>query len=353
MVQQIDSGDESFLPFIADAAAMVEAVREESKGSPPFQMVLTSPPYWHQRKYNALGEIGWEDTPVAYIAVLVNLFGGVSSILRDDGTLWVNIGDKRDSEGSKLNIPSRFAEAMRMDGWIVQQEIVWHKPDAIPRGAECNIRPSENHEMVYMFTKSKKFFYDAYAVRSPTAALRTVWTIPSSGKGKHSAPFPRDLASMCILASTSEKQCANCGKPYERKLHTQRVPTRPGKGNFKDESGMSNRDPQRHVTEYRSLGYEKSCACKTKETSPQIVFDPFLGSGTTATVASILGRIGVGCDSNSETVMQSIRNHRLIVEDSKLIGSIKLPKPLRPFENQLSLKFSTPKEKKRKKSKAT
>ena len=119
-----------------------------------------------------------------------------------------------------------------------------------------------------------------------------------------------------ILAGSPEKCCAECGKGYERKVGTERRPTRPGNeskvGRSSDDedspynghsgSVVGNRDPKRHVTEYIDQGFVKTCDCDSDETEPAIILDPFGGSGTTAQVAQDNGRDWIMCEANEDYV---------------------------------------------------
>ncbi len=161
---------------------------------------VTSPPYWGLRNYGHDGQIGLEATPEAYVARMVDVFREVRRVLRDDGTLWLNLGDSyaanaatskkvgeshRGSDTPKLNqphqcrvsvrggdwsikpkdlvgIPWRVAFALQADGWWLRQDIIWHKPNPMPESVRD--RCTKAHEYVFLLTKSGKYFYDAEAV---------------------------------------------------------------------------------------------------------------------------------------------------------------------------------------------
>lgn len=141
-----------------------------------------------------------------------------------------------------------------------------------------------------------------------------VWKIGHGGgySGAHFATYPIELPTRCIKASVSEYGCcAECGTPWRRKLEKVRVATRPGNGSKvnsqHDASEVGNRDPERHVTETRTVGWEPGCTCDTRETAKSVVLDPFMGSGTTALAAMNLGCEFVGCELNPEYVDRHIR----------------------------------------------
>lgn len=195
--------------------------------------VVTSPPYFQQRDYKVAGQIGREDTPQAFIAGLVDVFRQVRRVLVNNGTLWLNLGDSRRGK-SLMGLPWRVALALGEDGWIIRQDIIWHKLRPMPDGAKD--RPSAAHEYVFLLTKQERYFYDADAVAetaSPNShggkahnpgskALasgnhkggslglvradglrnrRSVWSISGTPfPGAHCAPFPSELVEPCIAA---------------------------------------------------------------------------------------------------------------------------------------------------------
>jgi len=283
------------------------------------QMCVTSPPYWGLRDYGIAGQFGLEATPQEYVERLVEVFRLARDLISDDGTLWLNLGDCYcaapkgsdkgwdkssltkpidDSERSiqiaqraslrnrgqnfpglkfkdLIGIPWMVAFALRADGWWLRSEITWCKPNGMPESVED--RPSCATEKLFLLAKSRRYFYDAKAVRMPPATsslsrwnqyidgqqgsqrahagtktngpmkavggqrgsnLRNWWIIPTEGYTEaHFAVMPSALARICILAGS-----------------------RPG----------------------------------------DIVLDPFFGSGTTGQVAQQLGRKWIGIDINSE-----------------------------------------------------
>jgi DNA modification methylase len=200
---------------------------------------VTSPPYFGLRDYGMAGQIGLEDTPDAFVARLVEVFREVRRVLRDDGTLWLNLGDcYRDKQ--RVMIPARVALALQSDGWMLRDEIVWHKPRTTP--APVKDRTVAAHEMMYLFAKSARYHFDYLAIEEPAAYAgqtrqkskvfrrltesrqytkndtappaedrvftvretrrkRSVWSVsPSPYKQAHFATFPPDLIEPCILA---------------------------------------------------------------------------------------------------------------------------------------------------------
>lgn len=194
---------------------------------------VTSPPYFGLRDYGHDGQIGLEPTPEAFVAEMVAVFREVRRVLRDDGTLWLNLGDSYAKDKNRQLIPAQVALALRSDGWVLRDEIIWHKPRCTP--APVKDRTVAAHEMIYLLTKNPRYYYDyaaieeqakyagvvknhvrsaappkpgdeaKYAGRSVTVKetrrKRSVWSVsPSPFKGAHFATFPPDLIEPCILA---------------------------------------------------------------------------------------------------------------------------------------------------------
>jgi DNA modification methylase len=177
------------------------------------QCVVTSPPYWGLRDYGVPGQLGLESTPDEYVANMVAVFREVWRVLRDDGTLWLNLGDsyantgagswgssdkstlttgskhgawapgntvgvvpKRDCSGLKpkdlVGIPWRVAFALQADGWYLRQDIIWAKPNPMPESVRD--RCTKAHEYLFLLTKRQKYYYDAEAIAEPSSEVGTV-----------------------------------------------------------------------------------------------------------------------------------------------------------------------------------
>lgn len=283
------------------------------------QTCVTSPPYFGLRDYGHDGQIGLEETPEEYVSNIVEVFRCVYNILRDDGTLWLNLGDSyagsgkgRNADGTPntisgmqgtnkgtilgtlhrtktpnhkpkdlIGIPWMVAFALRADGWYLRQDIIWNKPNAMPESVKD--RCTKSHEYIFLLTKSQRYYYDHEAIKEPCSEAniedfkrrktygnkgkgvtgsydtvrpdltrgrdaymspdfmrnkRDVWTVNTRPfKGAHFATFPPDLITPCILAGSRQGD---------------------------------------------------------------IVFDPFMGSGTTAMVAMQHNRHYLGCELNEE-----------------------------------------------------
>ena len=201
---------------------------------------ITSPPYWGLRDYNGEDkQLGMEDTPEEFISNLVDVFREVKRVLRDDGTVWLNLGDTYCGTGHKGNytdpkhkegrngqkialnnkidglkskdlvgIPWRVALALQQDGWYLRQDIIWHKPNTMPESVKD--RCTKAHEYIFLLSKNKKYYYDYEAIKEDAVIgkkrnKRSVWTVPTKPfKGAHFATFPMDLIEPCVLAGCPE-----------------------------------------------------------------------------------------------------------------------------------------------------
>lgn len=218
----------------------VEVMRGMDAGS--VNCCVTSPPYWALRDYGVAGQLGLEETPEEYVAKMVEVFGEVKRVLRDDGTLWLNMGDSYASSGcgggspvddrkpeygrkgfdgdkvrgrkdgtEKRNtavsglkpkdlcgIPWRLALALQADGWYLRQDIIWHKPNPMPESATD--RCTKSHEYIFLLTKKSRYYYDADAIKEKTSGTahargnginpKAKWKTPdgwdtSKGEGGH------------------------------------------------------------------------------------------------------------------------------------------------------------------------
>ena len=133
------------------------------------QAIITSPPYFNLRKYSEdkgheAVEIGRGETVDEYVSHLVKAFHNFKDCLKDDGLLWLNLGDtfiNKEMQG----VPWRTALALANDGWILRTDVICHKPNAMP--SFVTSRPTIDQEYVFMFSKNKDYYYDADAIREP------------------------------------------------------------------------------------------------------------------------------------------------------------------------------------------
>ena len=209
------------------------------------QTCVTSPPYYGLRDYGGeKNQIGLEQTPEEYIDQLVQVFKEVHRVLKDDGTLWVNIGDSyynyrsgkgqalpkqtvsksnqdlpqvNPKRGNKLDglkekdligIPWMLAFALRKDGWYLRQDIIWHKPNPMPESVKN--RCTKSHEYIFLFSKTKKYYFDHKGIMEDATkqeglrAKRSVWTqsADSAPSAEHFATYPQGLIKPCVIAGS-------------------------------------------------------------------------------------------------------------------------------------------------------
>jgi len=249
---------------------------------------VTSPPYWGLRDYGTDDQLGLEETPEKFVENLVSVFREVRRVLRDDGTIWLNLGDSYCSsdkiKGLKqkdiIGIPWRVAFALQADGWYLRQDIIWHKPNPMPESATD--RCTKAHEYIFLLSKSSKYYYDNEVIREPIKPTTT---------GKASVRESGD-------SKTRSKE--HWGIPHEPKNVIRE---------YEEIKGANKRSvwsiPVKGYQEAHFATYPpeliKPCilaGCPEGGT----VLDPFGGSGTTAQVASNLNRNAILCELNPEYV---------------------------------------------------
>lgn len=203
----------------------LEALKSLPAGS--CDMCVTSPPYYGLRNYEVDGQIGLEKTPDEYVAKLVEVFREVRRVLKDDGTLWLNMGDSYAARsGSQpptntrnqcghtakavptrykakdlIGIPWLLAFALRGDGWYLRQDIIWQKTNCMPESVKD--RCTKSHEYIFLLSKSPRYYFDAEAISEPIAESSTKRYLqnieaqkgsnrqPGKTNGAMKAAFPR------------------------------------------------------------------------------------------------------------------------------------------------------------------
>lgn len=214
--------------LVGDAGTLLDSIPDGT-----FQTTITSPPYWSLRDYGIEGQIGVEQSFDDYLDELVAVFDQVSRVTRDDGTLWLNIGDAYTSGGRTwrapdkknpiramevrpptpaglkpkdlIGVPWKLAFALQEAGWYLRADLIWHKPNCQPESVKD--RPTRAHEYLFLFSKSEQYAYDSRAVRGPNDRnLRTVWEVHTKPyREAHFATFPLDLVKPCVSLSTKAK----------------------------------------------------------------------------------------------------------------------------------------------------
>jgi len=322
--------------------------------------------------YGCLGE---EPTPDLYISNMCIIGEELQRVLRPDGTLWMVIGDSYNGSGGAggdynkgglkegqprykgrnvaslkpkdlIGIPWMLAFAYRDElGFWLRKDIIWVKTNAMPEGGAID-RPTSSHEYIFLFSKSRRYYYDRHAIaepakyagdrrdqrpdsrrgddkmksmNNPTPQMRNkrdVW-IHNTGryKGAHYATFPGELIVDCIKAGTSEAGCCMyCGAPYERIVRREQLGERDdtGRTHGLDEQRLSSpgAPPERGWEAINHTErWAQTCRCKYPPLGLKrpIVFDPFVGSGTTCEVARALNCDSIGMDISFEYLRDNAR----------------------------------------------
>jgi len=294
------------LTFYKDRIINGDALEELAKiPDGIFNMCVTSPPYWGLRDYGKDGQIGLEKTPEEYIEKLVAIFREVRRTLRDDGTLWLNLGDsyatqhavgtKDDDTGWKhgklskgyqartgcpmglkpkdlCGIPWRVAFALQADGWWLRQDIIWAKPNPMPESVKD--RCTKSHEYIFLLSKNKIYYFDADAIKENG-------TISAGTKG---AKGSEERYSQVGVNSRPPEYKIYDGKRNKRSVWT--VPTKPFS--------------EAHFAVFPPDLIVPCILAGCPEGG--IVLDPFFGSGTTGEVANRLGRYFCGIELNEKYI---------------------------------------------------
>lgn len=270
---------------------------------------VTSPPYFGLRDYGHNGQIGLESTPDEFVAVLVDVFREVRRVLRDEGTLWLNLGDSYaanrsyqvpstkggpkhgpgQSAGGKsstvpdglkqkdlIGIPWRVAFALQADGWYLRQDIIWHKPNPMPESVAD--RCTKAHEYVFLLSKGPRYYFDYEAIKEPAVGGN------SKGDGKKLAQAAIARTGGRITGGTERSTLGTSADGTRNRRSVWTVPTRPFKG--------------AHFATFPPDLIEPCILAGCPEGGT--VLDPFMGAGTTAVVAERLGRQWIGCELNPE-----------------------------------------------------
>lgn len=313
--------------YCSDAVTGLKQLEPES-----VNCCVTSPPYYGLRDYGVSGQIGLESTPEEYINRLVDVFRGVWRVLRDDGTLWINIGDSyagsgkgawsnktaqketyvpdtggavakmaKTFEGIKpkdlIGIPWMLAFALRANGWYLRQDIIWQKPNAMPESVTD--RCTKSHEYVFLLSKSPHYYFDAESI-SEKVALSTVVRMSQD------AVAPR-FGGKKYTEDPDAFFRTKSGGIYE--FHERR--------NKRDVWNVSTHPfKEAHFATFPPELIKPCILAGCPEGGT--VLDPFMGSGTTLITANELDRNCIGFDINPDYCDMANRRRNDVTDQQSL-----------------------------------
>lgn len=292
---------------------------------------VTSPPYWGLRDYGVEKQLGLEDTPEEYVENMVKVFREVKRVLKEDGTLWLNLGDSyagggnnrgnnspmsnkqasnkgatgqcsshakniRKIEGIKrkelIGIPWMVAFALRADGWYLRQDIIWHKPNPMPESVKD--RCTKAHEYIFLLAKSAQYYYDNKAIRETAKNANKTISLGEKSFSK------RQAKGVGVEPSGNGKSDNYTVKEYRNKRSVWTVATKPFKG--------------AHFAVFPPALIEPCILAGCREGG--IVLDPFMGSGTTGLVAKQQNKNYIGFEMNSDYC--DIANKRINDQEAQI-----------------------------------
>ena len=270
------------------------------------QCVITSPPYYNLRDYGVTSQIGQEATYQEYIENIVDVFREVKRVLKDDGTVWLNLGDSYAGSGQGGNldknkklksmtplkqtplaglkkkdligVPWRVAFALQEDGWYLRQDIIWHKPNVMPEAVKD--RCTKSHEYIFLLSKHKNYYFNAEAIKEPVVSIKgNNKTFRNGGVYTKGQSY---FNSKKIEAETHGNKPNESGKRNKRDVWT--IPTHPYKG-----------------AHFAAFPLKLVIPCVLAGTREgDVILDPFFGSGTVAEAAALLNRNWLGIDINPD-----------------------------------------------------
>lgn len=329
--------------YCGDSLAVLKTFPDNS-----INCCVSSPPYWGLRDYGVNGQLGLEPTLEEYVTKLVEVFREVRRALRNDGTLWLNIGDSyagcsipgggdptigRRKFGQKtynkktvpaglkpkdmVGIPWMVAFALRSDGWYLRSDIIWHKPNPMPESVKD--RPTKAHEYLFLLSKSQKYYYDAESIKEPAVYSgtnngvgfghgtdkenrnRSRINIPSgwdTGKGSHGSFHGNGRAKpdKCCSFKRKVKESPPPGQPNNHREDRQDISYSGTRNKRTVWTVPTHPFPEAHFATFPPKLIEPCILAGCPEGG--IVLDPFMGSGTTAMVSAELSRNYIGIELN-------------------------------------------------------
>ncbi|MFU5867448.1 DNA-methyltransferase [Pseudomonas aeruginosa] len=326
---------------VGDCLDALRAMPDQS-----FHCCVTSPPYFGLRDYGMPGQIGLEQTPAEFVSRLVEVFREVRRVLRDDGTLWLNLGDSYATDGKwggssggkhasalhgntsigrtkvrtglkpkdLIGIPWRLAFALQDDGWYLRQDIIWHKPNPMPESVRD--RCTKAHEYLFLLSKSPRYHFDQDAIAEPLAPASVARLAQGGWDDQHGSdrvPGKTNGAMKAVGGRRSKRNSFARETKSSAGTHGQKAQHRPDI----DYSATRNK---RSVWTVPTAGFKgahfatfppdliRPCVLAGAPRGG-LVLDPFGGAGTTALVAMQEGRRSVLLELNPEYA--SIARHRL------------------------------------------
>lgn len=301
------------------------------------QCCVTSPPYFNQRDYGVEGQMGLEDEPNDYVERMVEVFSAIKRVLRDDGTLWLNLGDSYAASGrggggsfckankawaaekiqktgfrmpkvgykqkDLLLIPSLVAMALRADGWYLRKKIVWAKPNCMPESVTD--RPTSSHEEVFLMAKSERYFYDAEAVRLPplpSSIARLEQHVEAQLGSVRANGGAKTNGTMKAVMRGSNKQRGHSRRHdgfNDRWDKMEKEEQQQNGSNLRDVWWIA--PAQTQDSHFAVMPATLAAVCILAGSKPgDTILDPFGGSGTTGMVAIELARKAILIELNPE-----------------------------------------------------
>jgi DNA modification methylase len=322
-----------------DAMEMLRTLPDEN-----VQCCITSPPYWGLRDYKVESQIGLEKTPEEYIAKMVAVFHEVWRVLRNDGTLWLNIGDSYANDGkwggstggkhvSALNgepigcgkrntglkpkdlvgIPWMLAFALRADGWYLRQDIIWAKPNPMPESVTD--RCTKSHEYLFLLAKSQRYYYDQEAIKEPAAesSLQRWDQDIENQSGSDRVPGKTNGPMKAVGGRAAGNKTHKTVAEYERSDSEEhrtaagllKIANTPYPMRNKRSVWTITTQPYReaHFATFPEALVEPCILAGSKP--DDTVLDCYMGSGTTGAVALRHGRNFIGIDLNPAYVVMA------------------------------------------------
>lgn len=243
------------------------------------QTCITSPPYWGLRDYTEESQIGLESTPEEYVTNLVEVFSEVKRVLKENGTLWLNIGDSYSSgdcldEKNLIGVPWRLAFALQKDGWHVRNHIIWKKTNPMPESVKDRFTTS--HESIFLLSKNKQYKFNQ--IKEPHK------TDPNYEGGN-------------VRGHTTKDGKKWAGQEDQR--HGSNINYSKGGKNKRDVWEMSVASFQDAHFAVFPEELPRNCI-KAGSDEQDVVLDPFSGAATTGLAALKLKRKYIGIDLNSD-----------------------------------------------------